>query len=91
MFDPKDEDTEEVLRVRISLAQAFAQMITKGYDALLHYGINFRDLPEYRDSKLIDEGSRLSLLRGQEKYMEWMKRVENGIRAAINRKTFRKV
>lgn len=84
-------DPQEVLRVRLTMAQAFAQMMLRAFDALLHYDVNYRDLPEYKDTQLLDDAARLPLQRGQESYIEWMRRIENGIKAAIQRKLFRKV
>lgn len=90
---PKADDTtsEEALRIRLPMAQAFVAMLHKAYDALLHYGINYRDLPAYKDQTLLDEAKTLPLRRGQVSYLEWMKRVRSDIEAAIRRKMFNRV
>lgn len=90
----EQEDPEKelkVLRVRSILAQAFTQMGLKAYDALLNYGVNYRDLPEYKDTTLLDEGYKLPVERGTDKFLEWMRRVEHAITAAVRRKGFRRV
>jgi hypothetical protein len=81
----------EVARCRLWLAQAYSQMMMVGVDALVHYDINFRDLPAYLNTDLLDEGNALGLPRGAEKMLEWMRRVEHEIAASIRRKSFRKV
>jgi hypothetical protein len=73
------------------MIQAFAQMLERAFDALLHHGVNYRDLPEWKDHRLLDEAERLPLTRGQERYIEWIKRLESGIRAAIHRKGMKTV
>lgn len=73
------------------MIQAFAQMLDRAFDALLHHQVNYRELPEWKDRRLLDEAESLPLTRGQERYIEWIKRVESGIRAAINRKLMKRV
>lgn len=80
-----------MLACRMLMAQAFAQMLIKAYDALLHHSINFRNLPEYKDQTLLLAAEKLVLLEGRNKYLLWIERVEHGIDAAIRRKTFRQV
>ncbi len=41
--------------VRLTLAQGWVNLLTKAYDALLHDGVNYRDLKEYKD-EYPDEG-----------------------------------
>ena len=81
----------EVASVRLTMAQAFGQLMVKAFDALLHHGVNYRNLPEYKDEALLDEAKTLPLQRGFASYMRWMERVENGLAAAVRRKTFRDV
>jgi hypothetical protein len=71
------------------MAQAYGQMKCVAYDALLHHGINYRDLPAYKDTTLLAEAEGLVLAEGRAKYMLWMERITNAIDAAIRRKTFR--
>lgn len=80
-----------VLGIRLSLAQGFVGLLQKGYDALLHYSINFRLLPEYAEDKALDEAKDLPIEEGQVHMLDWMGRVERGIAAAIRRKLFKKV
>lgn len=78
------------LGIRLSLSRAFVGVMQAGYNALLHYGVNFQDLPEYRDDKLLDEADEAAdLKQGRSKYMQWIIRVEHAIAAAVRRKQWR--
>ena len=89
---PTDDSTsEEVVRIRLSMAQAFVQLLQQAYDALLHYGINYKELPAYKDQRLLDDASKLPLRRGQEAYISWITRVGSDINAAIRRKLFKRL
>lgn len=85
------DDEKQVLSVRLTLALAFAQMLQKAFDALLYHGVNYRDLPEYKNSTALDDAAKLPLKEGRRVMLEWMRRLEVGISAAIRRKAFRKV
>ena len=90
----KTPDLEQQLRVanvRLTMAQAFVRMLETAFDALLHHGVNYRNLPEYKDETLLDEARTLPLSAGQASYHKWMERVESAIRAAIRRKGFKDV
>lgn len=82
-----------ILQVRLTLAQAFLGMMHTAYDALLHHSINYRNLPEYSDSTLLDKalGNGVSVEEGKGGVMGYIERVTNGIAAAIRRKGFRKL
>lgn len=94
-FFTDDKETpatpQEVLVARVTMARAYTQMKEKAYDALLSYGVNYRDGTAWKDTTLLDEAKRLCLTRSLETYLEWMARVERDIAAMIHRKTFRKV
>ena len=87
----QDDTPEAVVRVRLAMSHAFGSMVLKAYDALLNYGINYRTLPAYKDTSLLDAAASLPISRGQSAYITWMQRVESDIRAAIHRKSFKKV
>lgn len=89
--DPHEGAPEELVRARLSMALAYAQMLEEGYDALLHHRVKYRDLPEFKDDKYLEEAARLPLVRGADRYIQWITRVTAGIRAAVKRTTFRKV
>jgi hypothetical protein len=91
--DNKNNNNDvRILSVRLNLAQAFISMWMRAYDALLHHQVNVRDLPEYKNDALLDEGLKHgSLEQGRNSILEYIKRVENGIAAAVRRKGFRKV
>lgn len=71
------------------MAQAFAQMLLKAYDALLHFQINYRELPAYKDQALLEEAKELVITEGRNRYLLWIERICNGIDAAVRRKQFR--
>lgn len=90
-----DDDTppksEKQGGVRLRLAQAFIDMLLYAYDALLHHGVNYKTLPAYKDTALLDAAQKLPLEQGHDSFIVWMERIRNDITAAIKRKGFRKV
>lgn len=82
---------EELVRARLQMVTAYAQMVEEGYDALLHHKVNFRSLPEFKDTALLKQAAKLPLSRGRDKYLHWISRMTSAIRAAVKRTTFRKV
>lgn len=92
-----DEDplvTENrILNIRIRLAQYFQTMLISAFDALLHHGVNYRELPEYKDSELLDQalGNGVDVAKGEPMVVKWIERVHSGIKAAIRRKQIRKL
>lgn len=85
------DERERLLSVRLQLAHAFTSMWLRAYDALLSYSINVRDLKEYKDTSLLDRGLAGDLETGRGLILEYIKRVESGIAAAIRRKQMRQV
>jgi hypothetical protein len=93
-----DEDPlvldNRILAVRLSLAQAWIKVLLQAYDALLHYGINYRTLKEWKDwgaqlaPNLDNHGT---LEDGRAKIMNYIERLGNGITAAVRRKHMRPV
>jgi hypothetical protein len=77
------------LRSRLMSYQFFAQVLLKGYAALLNYGVNFMDLPEWKDDEALNEARKLKPEKGSEKIVSWLTRLENAIAAAVRRKQFR--
>ncbi|WP_111817257.1 hypothetical protein [Agrobacterium sp. CFBP2214] len=76
--------------VRLTLAQMWIDLYTFGYDALLHYGVNFRDLPEYKES-IPDDAMHLPVSEARNTIAGWMGRLKSAINAAVRRKGFRLV
>lgn len=86
------KDREEELSIRLSLAQAWVQLWRKAFDALLNYGVNMRATKEFKDTALLDAALEAKDIReGQSAILEYLKRVESGLAAAIRRKLFAKV
>ena len=73
------------------MAQALDQMREVGYDALLYHHINYRDWPEYKDTRLLDEADKLVLLEGRNKYLLWIEHLTNAIEAAVRRRRMKLV
>jgi len=69
-------------------AQGYVRLLEHAYEALLYHRINYRDLPEYKDSRLLDEARKLEPSRASSKYLLWIERVYNAVDAAIRRKQF---
>jgi hypothetical protein len=86
-----EEASDKVVRVRLRLAQSFINMLLTAYDALLTHGINYRNLPAYKDETLLDEARSLPVERGHDSFIVWMGHVHNDIKEAIRRKGFKKV
>lgn len=82
-----------ILHIRIRLAQFFQTMLVAAFDALLHHGVNYRELPEYKDSELLDQalGNGVDVAKGEPMVVKWIERVNSGIKAAIRRKQFRRL
>ena len=82
-----------ILNIRIRLAQYFQTMMVAAFDALLHHGVNYRELPEYKDADLLDKalGNGVDVAQGEPALVKWIERVHSGIKAAIRRKQFRRL
>jgi hypothetical protein len=81
----------QVLGVRLTLAQAFVRLLQVAYDALLYHGVNFRDLREYKNDQDLEVAAKLPITDGRNRIVAWMGRVESAILAAQRRKGIRKV
>lgn len=88
MTTENTEDTNDpkVLRARLTMAQAFVQMLLVAFDALKHHNVDYRETPAYKDTRLVDEADRLPVLRGMDRYLTWMAKVESDIAAFVRRK-----
>lgn len=86
------QDKNAKLTIRLTLASAFHTMWVKAFDALLHHGVNVRSIPEYNDHARLDRALEVGVEHdGGSRVMDYIKRVENGLRAAIARKGFKQV
>lgn len=82
----------EELSVRLSLAGAWISVWRKAYDALLHHGINIRSTKEWKDTALLDAALEAKDIReGQSSILEYLRRLESGLVAAVRRKGLFKV
>lgn len=87
----EDHASLEVLRVRHTMAHAYAQMMNTAFDALLSFGVNYRTLAFYGDHTLLANAKSKGLVAGQSAYLEWMKRMESAIHAAVRRTQFKRI
>ncbi|MBK1871554.1 hypothetical protein [Taklimakanibacter albus] len=83
------QKTNTELSTKLNLAYAFIDMLRRGYDALLHYSINYQSLPEYTNDSPLDDLSKKPLAQVHMEAMNWMQRVKSGIDAAVRRKNFK--
>lgn len=94
MSDVKGDDASqnEELSIRLSLAGGWISLWRKAYDALLHHGVNVRTTKEFKDTALLDAALEAKDIReGQVSILEYLKRVESGLNAAVRRKALFKV
>jgi len=79
----------DVLLTKLHLAQAYAAILDRAYDALLHYGINFKSLrtwsmwekfSEHHDEPVEGDTDK------RPKLYEWLTRVGRDLDAAVLRR-----
>lgn len=75
--------------IRLTLAQAWINFYQYAYDALMHHGVNFKVLREYRDSTVLDDAQDMPLTEARNVITEYLGKVRNAIRAAVRRKGFK--
>lgn len=80
------KEAKEDLVVRLLHAQLLGHFLLDAYNALQSYGVNFKDLPEWKDMKSLDEARRLKPERAHAIMTGWFERLGNGLRAAVRRK-----
>ena len=79
----------EVLGVRLTLAQAWVGFLNFAYDALLHHSVNYRSLPEYKNSKELDDAQKLPVTQARDKIVGWLGRLQSAIHANVRRGQFK--
>lgn len=85
------EGSPEAIRARLLAARGYGQMMDQAYDALLHHNVNYRNLPEFKDQRLVEEAAKLPPPRSADRYLLWMERLTNAIRAAVRRAGFKRI
>lgn len=75
--------------IRLTLAQAWVELLNYGYDTLRAYNIDFKSLPEFQNTAILDEAMEMPMSQGQVKIIEHLGRLKSSIGAAIRRKQFR--
>jgi len=80
-----------IARTRLMLASAFVDFMRFAYNALLTHGVNYLNLKAYRDTTILDDAAKLPLIKGSDRYLEWIGRVRHDITAAVARKGLRAI
>lgn len=82
--------------IRLTLAHGWIQVLREAYDALLHWGINFKALKEYGDgypsfngTSEQDHVDKLPISKAQRVYVDWFRKVTNAIKASVRRKQWK--
>lgn len=84
-----DEDRQDLVS-RLMSAQALDQFLFSAYDALKHYGVDFKSLPEWEWAVgEWQEARRLKPHRAQEKIIASIMRLDHALKAAVKRKQFK--
>jgi hypothetical protein len=78
-------DELRVARTRLMLASAFVDFMRFAYAALLTSGVNYQNLKAYKDTTILDDAAKLPLIKGSDRYLEWIGRVRHDITAAVAR------
>ena len=74
--------------VRLNLAQGWIEVLRQAYDALLHWGVNFKSLKEYEGG--YPEGAeKLPISQAQVVYSKWFMRLRHSIEAMVRRRQFK--
>lgn len=76
---------------RLRMARAWVGMLTNAYNAFKTHGVDLHALPEYKDTTLLTIADQQSFKDGMQSVFAYLERVEHGIRAAVNRKQFKRV
>jgi hypothetical protein len=85
-MDDKKTDRAEDLEARLHGAEAFSRALLAGYHALRSYGVDFMSLPEWKQMDELEDAKRLKPKHMAEKVVNFCSRLQNAIKAAINRK-----
>ena len=91
MTDKEAREELRVARTRLMLASAFVDLLRFAYQNLLNHGVNYLTLKAYKDTTILDDAERLPLLKGADRYIEWIGRVRHDITASVARKALKAV
>ena len=73
-------------KTKLTILYGFIQMLRNGYDALLHHGVNYQDLPEYKRTSALDDLEGKPLHEAQMDAVKWFQNIKSAVSAAIRRK-----
>ena len=74
------------MEIRLLLARAWVSFLEKAYDALLYHGVNYRTMPEYKNSAALDKAMKLPPEEGKVEIVSWLGKLESALAAYIRRK-----
>ena len=77
------------LKTKLTILYAFIDLLRRGYDALLHFGVNYQSLPEYKRDAPLDRLEGKPLDQARNEAVSWIGGVISGIDAAVRRKQFK--
>lgn len=78
-----------VMQTKLTILYHFIGLLRKGYDALLHHGVNYQSLPEHERDFPLDTLEGQPLNEARDKALGWIERMLSGINAAVRRKQFK--
>ncbi len=93
--DPKDtlikKQTTELRNAgsRLSIAYAFIDLLRTAYDALLHHGVNYQNLPEYKADSPLNDLGKYPIEEVKVRSIGWIGKVKHAIEAQVRRKNFK--
>jgi hypothetical protein len=81
-------ESVEQLKSRLTLVSGFNDLLHLAFDALLHHGVNYKELRAYKDptNPLMDTTPR-DRWDAFQRVAHWLSKMTNDIAAAVRRKT----
>lgn len=75
-----------ISEVRLTIAQAWGELLDYAYDQLLYHGVNYKTLPEFKDSTVLEDAQDLPITTARSKIVTWVGTLSSAITAAVRRK-----
>lgn len=88
LIEKQGQDLREH-KTRLVMAYAFIDLLRTAYSALLHHGVNYQTLPEYKRDSPLDDLTKHPIEDVKMRAIKWMERVKHDIEAHVRRKGFR--
>ena len=78
-------------RIRLSMFERWVDFWQRAYEALLHHGVNFRTLKEYRDTEILDKAAAMPPEQGRNLVVRYINNLISAVDAAARRKQLKLV